>query len=176
MANELALQVDKDIITELKDVSTATPDHLLDYQTAGGPVELGDFAEARKLLRQQSVPMMDNSLFALISPVQEKAMLGIDNFISAEKYGAREALLNAEIGRVFGIRVLVHNELEDADMLVYHKSHVGYASQFKPSLETDRSLADVATEYLMQLIYGVETLDVTATGGKRGVHFNAVGA
>lgn len=168
MAKELALQVDRDIIAELKLASAAGPDHILDYGTPGGPVALADITEARKLLNKQNVAM-DNR-FMMVSPEQEKAMLDIENFISAEKYGAREALLNGEIGRVFGFTVLVHNELNDVDSLFWHKSAVGYARQMESSFETDRNLGAVATEYLMHVLYGAEVLDA----GKRQVYYNGL--
>lgn len=173
MAAELALQVDKDIIAELKLVSTSSPDHILDYAAAATDViALTDIAEARRLLKKQNLTFMDDEYYMVISPDQEKNMLGIENFISAERYGAREALLNGEVGRVFGFKVLVHNELAADDALMYHKSHVGMAMQANPSFETDRSLKQVAEEFLLNQIYGVKVLD----SGVRGVYFNGTGS
>lgn len=173
MAAELALQVDKDIIVELKQVSAAGPDHLLDYaDTVGDTIALTDISEARRLLKNQKLTFMDDNYYMVISPDKEKEMLDIDNFISVEKYGSREALLNGEIGRVFGFKVLCHTELTATEALFYHSSHVGMAMQANPSFETDRDLAAVSEEFLLNQIYGMSVLD----SGVRGVFYNGSGA
>ena len=168
-AKELALQVDKDIITELKAVSAAGPDHLLDYATPGGPIAQTDILEARRLLNIQKVPM-DNR-FLLISPDQEKAMLLIQDFVRADSYGNANGLMNGELGRIYGFTVLMHTELSAVDSLIYHKSHVGYARQMEPEFRQDFDLASASDEFLLHTIYGVETLD----SGVRGVYFNCTG-
>jgi len=174
MALELALQIDKDLIVELKDISSAAPDHWLDYAAAGGPIAQADILEARRLLSVQKVPMNDRYL--VISPTQEKAMLLISDFVRADQYGSSEGLRNGELGRIYGFTVLVHTELDAVDSLIYHKSHVGFAMQAGAEFETDKNLKAVADQFLLHQIYGCETLDVTATGGRRGVYFDGAGA
>ena len=56
-------------------------------------------------------------------------MLNLAQFINADQYGGREALLNGEIGRVFGFRVIVSNLLADAEAYAYHRSCLAFASQ-----------------------------------------------
>lgn len=170
-ARELALQVDKDIITQLKLVSTATPDHLLDYaNTPTDTIQQTDILEARRLLNVQNVPMADR--FMVISPDQEKAMLLISDFVRADAYGSAQGLINGEIGRVYGFTVLMHNSLAAVDALFYHKSHVGMAMQLQPEYRTDFDLASVSDEFLLHQLYGVKAMD----SGKRGVYFNGTGA
>lgn len=171
MANEVALQFDKDVITELKLASAAAPDHILDYvDTAGDTLALADISNARALLNRQSVPMADRYL--LISPEKEQDLLSIENFISAERYASREALVEGNIGRVFGFDVYIHNELTASESIFWHRSAVGYAMGLNPSFEQDRDLASASTEYLLQNLYGVEVLD----SGKRQVFLNGTGA
>lgn len=173
MGDELALQIDKDIVAQLKLVSTSAPDHLLDYaDSAGDKIARTDFGEAKKLMRLANVNMMDGNLFCSISPDQEKNMLDIDGFVEADRYGSREALLNGEIGRIFGYRIIVSNLLSAVDSIFWHKSHVGFALQQGASFKTDENLADVAQEFLLNQVYGVDVLD----SGKRGVYFNGTGA
>lgn len=170
-ARELALQVDKDIITQLKLVSSAAPDHLLDYaNTPTDTLQQTDILEARRLLNIQKVPMADR--FMVISPDQEKAMLLISDFVRADAYGSASGLINGEIGRVFGFTVLMHTELTAAEVLFYHKSHVGMAMQLAPEYKTDFDLASVSDEFLLHQLYGVKVMD----SGKRGVLFNGTGA
>ena len=83
----------------------------------------------------------------------------IENFIHADKYGAREALLNGEIGRVFGFKVIVSNLLSASQAFAYHREAVGYAMQQQVTFETDRP--DVAlrvTDYSYALGWGYSAL------------------
>lgn len=170
MADEAALQFDRDAITELRLASAAAPDHILDYaDAAGNTLALEDIAEARRLLNIQNVPMTDR--YMLISPDKEKDLLAIDNFISAERYASREALVNGVIGRIFGFDVIMHNELAAVETIMFHKSACGYAFSLNPTFERDRNLRQVASEYLLQNLYGVQVLDT----GKRQVFFNGTG-
>lgn len=170
-AKELALQVDKDIIVQLKLASAAAPDHILDY--ANSPTDTlqqTDILEARRLLNVQVVPMSDR--FLVVSPDQEKAMLAIADFVRADAYGNANGLMNGELGRIYGFTVLMHTSLSGVDTLAYHKSHAGWASQLDPEFKTDFNVPKVADEYLLHMIYGVSVLD----SGKRGVYFNGTGA
>jgi hypothetical protein len=171
MAAELALQVDKDLITQLKLISTSAPDHWLDYSnTPTDTITEADILQARYLLNKQNVPMSDR--FMVISPDQEKAALQIANFIQQDRYAGNMAIMNGELGMAYGFRILVHNSLSAADALFYHKSHVAFARQLQPEFLTDVSLASVAQEFLMHHIYGAKVLD----SGKRGVYFDGAGA
>lgn len=170
MAAELALQIDKDLITELKLASAAAPDHKLDYvDSVGNVIAQADILEARKLLNIQKVPMADR--FMVISPAKEKEMLSIASFVEADKYGSAGGLINGELGRVYGFTVLMHTELADNDALFYHKSAVGFARQLSPEYATNFELKSVSQEYLLHHLYGAKVLD----SGKRQVYFNGTG-
>ena len=170
-AKELALQIDKDLIVQLKLVSTAAPDHLLDYSnTPTDTILQTDILEARRLLNTQIVPMSDR--FMVISPDQEKAMLLISDFVRADAYGNAGGLINAEIGRVYGFTVLMHTQLAGNQSLFYHKSHVGMAMQMAPQYATNFDLPSVSDQYLLHELYGMIVLDA----GKRGVFFNGTGS
>ena len=170
MAGELALQIDKDIITQLKLVSTSAPDHLLDYAATGGPIAQADILEARRLLNIQNVPMQDR--FLVVSPDQEKAMLSIADFVRADAYGSAGGLMNGELGRLYGFTVLMHTSLSAVDSLMYHKSHAGMAMQLAPEYHTNFDVPKVADQYLLHQLYGVKVMDL----GKRGVYFNGTGS
>lgn len=171
MADELALQIDKDLLVQLKLVSTAAPDHLLDYaNTPTDTLQQTDILEARKLLNKQIVPM-DNR-FMVIGPDQEKAVLSIADFVQAQTYGNANGLINGELGRLYGFTVLMHTELAAADALFYHKSHCGFGMQLAPQYETMFELKSVSQQYLLYQKYGMKVLD----SGKRGVYYNGTGA
>ena len=128
---------------------------------------LVDITEARKLLNRENVPQNDRVL--LISPEKEQDMLNIDNFIHADKYGAREALLNGEIGRVYGFRVLVSNLLADGEAYAYHRECVGYAIQNSVDFETQRADVNIrATDYSYAAGWGFTLM----YEGRKGVKFS----
>jgi N4-gp56 family major capsid protein len=171
MSRELALQIDKDIIEQLKLASASAPDHILDYTNSPtDTLQAVDILEARRLLNIQNVPQTDR--FLLISPDQEKAMLQISNFIEVDKYGPNEAIANAELGRIYGFRVIMHTYLAPNQAIFYHSSAVGFARQLSPEFKTDDNLSKVAVEYLLHQIYGSTVLD----SGKRQVFFNGTGS
>lgn len=171
---EYGIYMDTQIIAKLRLAADGTgglPDHRI--QLTGGTndkITLDDIAEARRLLNVANVPQSDRYL--VISPDQEKAMLGISNFIKANEYGSREALLKGEIGQVFGFRVLVHNGLNAAEACAYHKSAVGVAVQKEVSFETRRmDLALQSTQYCFSMGMGQAVLDE----GRRQVLLNSTG-
>lgn len=161
MAKELALQVDKDIAVQLLLASAAAPDHRIAF--AGASLAQADLLEARRLLNVQNVPM-DNR-FLGIAPDEEKAILSISDFVRADAYGSAGGLINGEIGRLYGMIVVMSNVFTAGTPVVYHKSAVGFAKQLDAEYSTDKDLKNSAKEYLLEQIYGVAVLD----GGKRQV-------
>lgn len=164
--------IDDLIIAQLRLASAAAPDHRI--QLSGGTndeITLEDITEARRLLNVANVSESDRYL--VVSPDQEKVMLNIDNFIRADAYGARDALLDGEIGRVFGFRVLVHNGLSAAEAIAYHKDAVAYAIQRDVQFETRRASLELqVTEYAFSLGMGCVVLEQ----GVKQVLLNSTGA
>lgn len=161
----MGIFMDDQILARLKEASISAPDHrigldgrVLQTQAGDNAITLGGITTSRKLLNQQNVPM-DNR-FLVISPDQEKELLDLDQFRNADKYGSREALLNGEIGRIYGYRVMVHNRVTQFESFAYHKEAVGIAVQREVEFETQR--ADVrlaATDYAFRLGMGSKILD-----------------
>ena len=172
-ADEIARKIDLDIITAIKSVSSAAPDHLLDYVDSGGDaLALADIANARKLLAEQNVPMDDGKLFMMISPSSESDLLQISNFVKSNEYGDPSVLRNGFIGKVLGFNVLVSNQLDEQDSCFFHSSHVGFSFSQTPKLETERKPESLGDMYVTSALYGVATLD----SGKRGVLYNGSGS
>jgi N4-gp56 family major capsid protein len=170
MANELALQVDRDIITELKLASSAAPDHIIAF-TSPSVMEKDDILNIRELLLIQNIPA-DDQWYLGIHPTQEKALLGIADFIRNDSYGSPEGLRRGILGKVFNFNVVVHTGFDPAEVVGWHKSAVGYANQMQPMFKRDEDLSNIADEFLLAMVYGCEVLD----SGKRQVLVNATGA
>lgn len=118
-----------------------------------------DIISARKFLDDKKCPASDR--FLVVSPAQEAAMLGISEFVDASKYGSAEPILNGEIGRVLGFRVVKTTSLaSDSEFIAFHRSHVAFARQQSPKFEKARaSLTKLADELSLSIRYGVKQLD-----------------
>jgi N4-gp56 family major capsid protein len=168
---QMGIYMDDQILARLREASAAGPDHRVGLDGRAGQSEVGDnkitlegITEARKLLNKQN--LQQSAKWLVISTDQEKELLDLDQFRNADKYGAREALLNGEIGRIYGFRVMVHNRVAQYESFAYTSDAVGIAVQQEIELETDR--ADVrlaATDYAFRMLMGSVVLD----SGKKAV-------
>ena len=168
----MALKFDSAIYAALKDgASASSPDNIVNHYGSSGVITRTKILAARKLLNDQNVPMTDR--FMAISTDQEAQLLDIDQFVSAEKYGDQTPLLNGELGRLFGFRIMMSTTVEDNVTLYYHKSALAFARQIDPKWETQRApLEHLADAYSLSSLYGVKVLD----SGKRVVVANATGS
>jgi hypothetical protein len=166
-AAELAKAMDDLILAQLKLASSSAPDHILDYvDTSGNVIALADIANARKLLNVQNVPMEDR--FMAVSALKEYEMLQIAGFVQAERYGSNEPIVNGEIGRIFGFKVILDPALGNAETLFWHKSACAFAVQLAPQFESMMHLAGVKKQYLLHTIGGAKVL----AAGKANVFFD----
>jgi hypothetical protein len=162
MSTELALAVDKTIEAQLRLTSAAAPDHRLAYADTVS-FKKADILEARKLLHIQNVPF--NECYIGVSPASEVSLLAIDDFVHVDKYGSSQAIMNGEIGRLYGAVVVMSNVFADARTLIWHPTHCAFGMQQNLTFKTADDLPNVAKEYLAVQLYGAKVLDT----GKRGV-------
>ncbi len=167
----MAVQMDTFLYTTLKaGASASAPDQIINHYGSSAAITRTKILESRKLLDTQNVPSSDR--YMLVSPKQEAQILDIDQFVSAEKYGDRTALINGEIGQLFGFRILKSTICEDDVTLYWHKSALAFARQIEPKWETFRNLDLLAWVYSLSSLYGAKVLDA----GKRNVTANATGS
>lgn len=158
---EMAIYMDKQAIATL-----ATLTDTVNYSGSGDTLALADITEARKKLNRNNVTQTDRYL--LISPEREQDMLNMPNFIKADEYGSREALLNGEVGKVFGFKVIVSNLLTATQSFAYQRECVMYAIQSDVSFESARADVTIrATDYSFAAGWGL----TLAYEGKKGVKF-----
>ena len=150
--------------------SASSPDHIIDQFGSSGTLTLAKILNARRLLDNQDVPEDDR--FMLINPEQESELLALQAFYDASQYGAREGLMNGEIGRVYGFSVIKSTVCAADVALYYHRSACAFARQVEPKWEQDRNLSKLANEYSLSCLYGAKILD----SGKRNVTANASGS
>jgi N4-gp56 family major capsid protein len=163
-SKDLAFDIDSKIKATFDSASTSTPDHVIQYNdTANEDIELVDILAMRKLLIDQNIDPRE--CFLGVGSAQEKNMLAIDNFISAEKYGSNEPILNGEIGKVYGMRVIVSNVFSGTDSYAWHPTASGFAMQQEVRVQREYDLAELSWRYSLDYIGGFSVLD----SGKRVV-------
>lgn len=162
-SKDLALDMDKKIIAELRLASSSLPDHQIKFTDATNEdIELADILAARKLLIDQNIDPRE--CYMSVGSDQEAHMLKIANFIEAEKYGSNMPILNGEIGMIYGMKVIVHTSLS-GEAVFWHPSAVGYALPQGIRIQSEYDLANLGTRYSLDYIGGFEVLD----SGKRCV-------
>ena len=166
----LAQKLETQVYTAIADVSDATPDHKVAFETAD-TISFNDILEARRLLNKQFIPK-DERRFLAINSDQETDILGLPKFTEADKYGSNMPLLTGEIGKILGFRVVVTENVTSSTALAYHSSHVAFARQKEITWFSQFDPDYSYTKYLLETLYGLKTLD----SGKRGILLNNTGA
>lgn len=152
-ASAHARQVDTDIIVALR-AGAASGNNV----TFSSALTLENINEMRKKLKVANWTIDGGMGTLAIHPAQEEDMLNIDNFISAEKYGSRDALLNGEIGRVFGVRVVVSNLLTEDEAFMYHRDALALGFQSRPEFDEQKDLANLGMRQSLDQLYGLKVL------------------
>ena len=182
IASSLARTLDELILTELFTAGRYTsvdndqndgsePDHVL--ALSSGPADIkGDILNARKLLKNQGV-QFDGRVHAVCTPATEEALLSEGDFVRADAYGAREHILNGEIGMLYGIRFHTHSEITDvsstAQMAIFHENAVAVGIQKEFSLEYFRDVKYLNDVYTGSMFAGAKMMN----GGKLSVVFDS---
>jgi len=107
MGYALAKKLDQDIFTALDAASVGTA------VTPGG-VAISAIASSDTLTTDAIADAIAGirgkdyeAKYLVIHPAQEKALMKLSQFVDASVYGGREVVMNGEIGRYLGLRVLV---------------------------------------------------------------------
>jgi len=152
--------VDTAIITKAEAVAVAT--------TTAGNISRNIVLEMREAILKRDGDL-GMCLFA-ISPAQETAMLKVDEFTRADIYGSA-VVPNGVIGRVYGIPVIVHNGLADAQFFLWEKSGLGIAFQGAPNMSSQpaNEYGTPAQRVAMDQLFGVGGLHIAEHGVAAGL-------
>ena len=152
--------VDTAIITKAEAVAVAT--------TTAGNISRNIVLEMREAILKRDGDL-GMCLFA-ISPAQETAMLKVDEFTRADIYGSA-VVPNGVIGRVYGIPVIVHNGLADAQFFLWEKSGLGIAFQRAPNMSSQpaNEYGTSAQRVAMDQLFGVGGLHIAEHGVAAGL-------
>lgn len=164
---DLALDLDNQILTELKLASSSNPDHQHVFiDTSGDVIAKGDILKARKNLVDQN--LNPRECYLGFGSEKESELLNLADFIQAERYGSNMPIMAGEIGMIYGMKVIIHTSITDY-MVAWHPSAVGYAFSQNIELDFDKDILNVGTNYVLDFIFGAEVLD----SGKRCVHIDS---
>ena len=105
----------------------------------------------------------------LVGPDQEKAMLKIADFVRADYYGSSN-IPSGEIGRVWGMPVMVHQGVAAGKAYFYSKDAVGIAFQKAPSMAEQSEIAygTNAKRVAIDQLFGVKALQTGELGAASG--------
>lgn len=105
----------------------------------------------------------------LVGADQEKAMLKIADFVRADYYGASN-IPSGEIGRVWGMPVMVHQGVAAGKAYFYSKDSVGVAFQKAPSMAEQPEIAygTNAKRVAIDQLFGVKALQTGELGAASG--------
>tara|TARA_R110000868_G_C10972548_1_gene770427 strand:- start:18334 stop:19221 length:888 start_codon:yes stop_codon:yes gene_type:complete len=106
-------------------------------------IEIADLAEM----------LDDGGRFLIVRPSQRKQLLGVANFVQADKYGDRTPLISGELGAMYGVRAVVVNHqgtvdgvdagaglYGDGKMMLVHRESLGFAFHRKPEHDSDKAI------------------------------------
>lgn len=115
--------------------------------------------EMRQYLKKNEADMSAVTLF--ISPAQETHLLKIAEFSQQQIYGDA-VLQTGVVGRVFGIPVVVHNLLGDAEFFMAEKGALAYGFQKAPAYgeQDELDFGVGAKKRALDALYGMKSLQV----------------
>lgn len=151
--------VDSQIITELDLVAGLNIN-------AGVPADItrDNILDMREFIAKNDGKL--ESTVLVIPPEQEKAMLKISEFSNADVYG-QAVIPSGMIGRVYGIPVIIHNGLGDAQQAyMFEKEGMSIAFQKAPNMSAQMAneYGSNAVRYAMDQLFGVKGLQLGEKG------------
>ena len=121
-------------------------------------IALADIVDARQYLKSTKVKPFKDNIFLAVNSEEEADMLKIDNYIDASKYGSNEAILNGEIGKVHGVKILVSESVDSEKAIMYHRDALAWGLQSAPDLITAPDLDNIGTGYVISQLYGAKVM------------------
>ena len=99
----------------------------------------------------ESEMLDDGNRFLIARPQERKALLGVANFVQADRYGDRTPLVSGELGMAYGVRIVIINHVGtqndgnsisfgDGNMILCHKESLGFAFHRQPQHDMDKAI------------------------------------
>jgi hypothetical protein len=155
-ASAHARQIDADIITLIESVADISIN-------AGTPADIttDDILSMREHLFSNNADM--TQVVFCIAPDQEKVMLGLPEFSRFEYRGIGPApVINGQIGAVYGVPVVINNQIKAQQAFMYERSGMGIAFQQQPQVGEQKDVRYGANGVLVSVdqLYGLGGLQL----------------
>lgn len=127
----------------------------------GGTIE-DNILDIVKNLDAANAP--EDNRFVLFRPKQKKILLGVANFVQADRYGSNIPLVSGELGMAYGLRFVMSNistaGFIDDCMLGFHKESAAIGFQLDPLFDEEKDIkyGAGAMRYALDQLYGVKVL------------------
>lgn len=96
----------------------------------------------------------DGERFLIVRPQERKALLSVQNFVQANRYGTNQAVVSGELGSLYNVRVIVTNlsgsvnnsdlvtpaPFGDGSMILCHRESLGFAFHKQPTHDMDKAI------------------------------------
>ena len=166
-AREHARDVDAKLVAEMEASAITTT-------TAGSPSQDVVPEMRRVLLRNKANP---NNLWFAVSPEDEEALLKIDPFVGADKYGSA-VIPSGVLGTLYGVKVLMTPELSSGQYFMYESEGIAVGFQRRPQFDEDNrpEYGPGAKIQVLGQKYGVQALQLGVPGGFKADGTTALGA
>jgi N4-gp56 family major capsid protein len=123
----------------------------LDVDFVSGTSDIEDTILEMIRVADEQEMLDDGNRFVIIRPEQRKQLLGVANFVQADRYGDRTPLVSGELGQVYGVRFVVVNHagsvaavaggmFGDGKMILCHKESLGFAFHRMPTHDMDKAI------------------------------------
>lgn len=129
-AQDHAVYVDTQLIAEMETVGVPT--------TTAGDITKDIFLEMRRALKQRKA--RNRQLYFACSPAQEEILLGIPQFVEADKFGSA-IIPNGVLGRLYGVQVVVSPELGDQQFFMYAPDSMALGFQRAPRFDEEKAIS-----------------------------------
>lgn len=159
-ASAHARQVDKDLLDEM--IANAAAANAVTFNVADYE---GMILSMKQKLDEQHAPFEDR--FVIVRPVDLKGLLGVSNFVQADRYGTQtSALVRGELGMAYGFRFIsssiLSTQFVNNVLVAFQKEGAALGFQMNPMVDEQKAIEYGAgsKRTAVDQLYGVKTLQL----------------
>jgi N4-gp56 family major capsid protein len=121
-------------------------------------------------LDEANAPESDR--WVVFRPAQKKLLLGVANFVQADRYGSNIPLVTGELGMAYGLRFVMSNatsqQFVDDVMIGFHKEAMAIGFQMDPEVDEQKAIEYGAgsKRVAVDQLYGVKSMQSGALAVK----------
>ena len=93
----------------------------------------------------------DGGRTLIVRPSERKALLGVANFVQADRYGSNQTIMSGELGSLYGVKVIMTTNSGSEDdgnsitfgngnMILCHRESLGFAFHRRPITDSEKAI------------------------------------